>query len=126
MAYSVSFDGPLLLIRLSGTIAVADLDALVDEIIKLEQRGTHTPSRMIDLREVTDSAVRYADLAVLAERSRARPLDRPLLSAMIVSQPVQLGYARMFQTLNEHPKVTMRIFEDEAAAREWLARLGRP
>lgn len=120
MAYSLSFDGPLLLIRCFDTLTMADLGAIVDDVIELEQGGTHTPPRMTDLRAVTDSAVRYPDLAKLAERTRTRPLAAPVLSAIVVSQPVQLGYARMFQTLNEHPHVTMRIFEDEVAAREWL------
>lgn len=31
-----------------------------------------------------------------------------------------LGYARMFRILNEHPQVTVRIFEDETEARAWL------
>jgi hypothetical protein len=62
----------------------------------------------------------------VAERTRSRPLAAPVLSAIVVSQPVQLGYARMFQTLNEHPRVTMRIFEDVVAAREWLVPVPRP
>jgi hypothetical protein len=32
-----------------------------------------------------------------------------------------MGFARMFQILNEHPQVTVRIFEDETSARAWIA-----
>ena len=121
MAYSISFDGPLLLIRLHGIVRIAELDAVASEVIELERGGTYTPSRLIDVRDVGDSTVRYPDLAQLAERSRTRPLAAPVRSAIVVAKPVQLGYARMFQILNEHPMITVHIFEDESAAREWLA-----
>jgi hypothetical protein len=31
-----------------------------------------------------------------------------------------MGMARMFQTLNDNPQITIQIFEDEAAAVIWL------
>jgi hypothetical protein len=126
MAYSMSFDGPLLVIRLHGMVTTVELDTVTDEVIELEQGGTNAPPRMTDIRDVTDSNVRYPELAKIAERARTRPLAAPVRSAIVVAKPVQLGYARMFQTLNEHPKVTVRIFEDEPAARKWLAPAPHP
>ena len=124
MAHNISFDGPLLMIRLFGTLTPEDLDAIGHEVIAIEQDGTHTPPRLTDLRDVTETAVGYLEMAKLAARSRVRPLASPIRSAMLVAQPVQLGYARMFQILNEHPKVTIRIFDDEAEAREWVTGTG--
>ena len=77
--------------------------------------------RLIDFRQITTAAVGYAEVAPLAERTRTRPLARHVRAAMLVREPVQMGLARMFQILNEHPLVTMRIFEDEASARAWIA-----
>jgi hypothetical protein len=120
VAYELAFDGPILLIRLHGTLTAADLDRVGDEMIALEQGGTVTPPRMTDLRGITEPAVGYAEVARLAERARTRPLGAHVRSALVVTEPVQVGLARMFQILNEHPQITLRIFEDEATAREWL------
>lgn len=44
------------------------------------------------------------------------PFPNDFKSAIIVSTPVQRGMARMFQSLNDNPRITIRIFDDEAAA----------
>ena len=120
MAYEVSFDGPLLVVRLSGTVTGADLDAATDAVLSLEESGRTPRPRLTDVRDVTEPAIGYADIARVAERARTRPLVDPIRSAIVVKQPVQLGFARMFQILNEHPQITVHIFDDERAARTWL------
>src|SRR5215204_4572797 len=121
MAYRIFFEGPTLVVVLSGTVEAADLHEIASEIIALEEGGTNTPNRLIDVRAIEEATVGYQDMARLADRSRARPLSAKIRSAILVGQPVQLGYARMFQILNDHPQITVRIFEDELAARVWLA-----
>jgi hypothetical protein len=121
MPYQIAYDGPVLLIRMFDAVAPADLDAAADEVFAIEDGGRNTPPRLTDLRDVTDAQVSNAAVARLAERARSRPLAAPVKSAVIVAQPVQLGFARMFQILNEHPRVTLRIFDDEGEARRWLA-----
>ncbi len=121
MAYLVSYDGALVLVQFSGTLTREDLERVGDEIIAIEQGGANTPHRLTDFRRITETAVGYPEMSVLAERSRARPLGAHIRSALVVEQPVQMGFARMFQILNEHPQVTVRIFDDEMAARVWIA-----
>jgi len=121
MAHHVSCDGSLVLVQLSGTLTREDLERVGDEIMAIEQDGGSTPHRLTDFRQITDTAVGYAEMSVLAERSRTRPLGARIRSALVVERPVQMGFARMFQILNEHPQVTVRIFEDETSARAWLA-----
>ena len=123
MAYHVSFDGPILVIRLFGTLTDADLEAIADEVAAIEDGGQNTPPRLADVRDVDEPAIGYAEIARFAERTRTRPLSASVRSAILVDQPVQLGFARMFQILNEHPRVTLQIFDNETTAREWL--LGR-
>jgi len=121
MAHQVLVDGTMLVFRLSGVVSAADLEALATETLEIERGGTHTPPRLTDLRAVTDATIGYPEVASLADVTRARPLVGPIRSALLVAQPAQLGFARMFQTLNQHPLITIRIFNDETAAREWLA-----
>jgi hypothetical protein len=121
VAHRVSFDGPILVISLHGTVTETDLDAVADAVLGIEHGGTIAPPRLTDLRGITEAAFGYQEMARLADRVKERPLELPVRSAILVSQPVQLGFARMFQILNTHPQVTLRIFEDEASAHEWLA-----
>ena len=121
MAYRVRFEGPTLVIKFSETLMPADLDGVIGEVLAVEDGGTNTPPRLIDLRGITDAGIGYAEMAQLAQRAIERPLAARVRTAMLVAQPVQLGFARMFQILNQHPKVTVHIFHDETAARAWLA-----
>jgi len=121
MPFAMSFDGPVLIFTLSGKLSGDDLQGLADQLIAIEQGGTRTPPRLTDLRGISEMAIGYPEMARLADRARSRPLRAPIRSALVVGEPVQLGYARMFQILNEHPDVTVRIFDDESAARAWLA-----
>ena len=124
MAYRIVFDGPLVVITLSGTISREDLVGIGTDLFAIERGGTYTPPRLTDLRGAEDSTVGYPDVARLAERSIARPLSAPVRAALLVEKPAQLGYARMFQTLNRHPLVTLQVFDNEKAARDWLVEPG--
>jgi hypothetical protein len=124
MAHRFGFDGPAFVIQLSGTLTRSDLEAVGNEIIALERGGTNAPNRLTDLRTVTATEVGYPEMSQLAALSRARPLSAPIRSAILVGQPLQLGFARMFQIMNDHPLVTVQIFEDEAAARAWIFDVG--
>ena len=120
MPYQVSYDGPILVVRFSGIVTESDLVGSADAVMNLEDRGRNSRPRLTDLRGVADSPIGYSQVASIAERVGARPLSSAIRSAFLVDRPVQLGFARMFQTLNKHPQVTVDIFEDEAAARRWL------
>ncbi len=120
MPYQISYDGPILVVRFFGIVTESDLVGSADDVIALEDRGRNTRPRLTDLREVSDSPIGYAEVANIADRVGHRPLSSAIRSAFVVDRPVQLGFARMFQTLNQHPQVTVGIFEDEATARQWL------
>ena len=121
MPVDLVHDGSLLIIRLVGIIVPADLQRVADEVLALEARAAVAPPRLTDFRGILEIRIGFVEMAALAERSVARPLSTPIRSALLVNHPVQLGFARMFQTLNTHPMVTVQIFEDETAARTWLA-----
>ena len=120
MPYLVSYDGPILVVRFFGTVTESDLVGSADDVMALEDGGRNPRPRLTDLRQVADSPIGYSQVANIADLVGARPLSSPIRSAFLVGQPVQFGFARMFQTLNRHPQVTVGIFEDEAAARDWL------
>jgi hypothetical protein len=49
-------------------------------------------------------------MRTFAEHRKAQTLANPVKSAAVAPQPVHVGFARMFQTLNEHPQITIEIF----------------
>lgn len=83
-----------------------------------------TPSRVTSLADVTHVAVGFSEMLDFVARRRAVGPRQPIRSALVVAEAVQFGIARMFQTLNDHPQVTVRIFQDEATALAWLGEEG--
>ena len=120
MPYELSNDIGTLIIKMSGTLTRSDLEALAREVIALERNGTHTPPRIADMRELSDIAIGFPEMSQFADRTRNRPLERPVRSGIVVANTLQRGFARMFQILNEHPRVTVAIFENFDDARAWV------
>jgi hypothetical protein len=119
MPYAMMMDGALLRIRLDGTLSEGDLRGLADDVLALESRVLPIRSRVTDMTGVTRMHVGFDEILELAERRRASPPPHPIRSALLVVHQVQLGVARMFQTLNDHPLLAVEIFRDAPAALAW-------
>ncbi|HEU0076693.1 MAG TPA: hypothetical protein VFQ76_03530 [Longimicrobiaceae bacterium] len=104
---------------LSGTLTPEELGRLADALLEAEGAAAVCPPRVTDLTGLTRFEVGFDDMFQMARRRRERPPANPIRSAVVASTPVQLGFARMFQTLNDHPQVTLRIFPDLDAALAW-------
>ena len=120
MAVEISYDGVWIHITFAGEVTSADLVAVIHHMVDLEGRMTVTPDRLIDLGPATTMAIGYSDIANVAQARRALTPANPIRTAVVACGAVQQGYARMFQTLNDHPLVTIAVFSDRAAAEVWL------
>jgi hypothetical protein len=60
------------------------------------------------------------DVANIAHLRETIAPANPIRTAVVAHTAAQQGYARMFQTLNDHPLVTVAVFADRAAAGAWL------
>ena len=120
MAVDISYDGNWIHITFAGAIAAADLALVIQDVIDLEGRVAVTPDRLVDLGPGTTLEIGYSDISNIVQARRATPPANPIRTAMIAHSTVQQGYARMFQTLNDHPLVTIAVFADRAAAEAWL------
>lgn len=122
MGFEVRMDGPLLRMRFFDALTRADLCGLAEEMLACEARQPVTPSRLTSLADVTHVEVGFSEMLDFVERRRAVGPRQPIRSALVVAEAeaVQFGIARMFQTLNDHPLVSVRIFRDEASALAWL------
>ena len=105
---------------LSGAITGRELQLLADELEAIEGRSAATPHRLTDLSTLTEPHPTYPDVRALAERRKAQTLANVVKSAIVAPRPIPLGFARMFQILNEHPQITIEIFATVEAAETWL------
>jgi hypothetical protein len=120
MPVEVTKDPAFIRVTISGVFADADLRAIADALAVLESDRSSTPPRLTDMRAVTELQIGYAGVSTLAELRRRTTFDNAFKSAIVVATPAQRGMARMFQTLNDHPKISIEIFDDEASAVAWL------
>jgi hypothetical protein len=120
MTYELRVADGVLRTRISGTLTAADLRALADELLAAEAHLSPTPPRVTDLQALERLEVGFAEVLAFVEQHRAAPPRQPVRSALVVATDVQRGLARMFQTLNDHPLVSVEIFDDPAAALAWL------
>jgi hypothetical protein len=120
MPFDIRMADQYLDIRLHGTLTDKDLVSLGDAVLAAETATLVTPFRVTDMASVDRLEVGFNEVLALADRRRATPVSRPIRSAIVVGNPVQYGMARMFQTLNDHPMITVEMFHDRAPAIEWL------
>jgi hypothetical protein len=120
MGFIVTVEAQYLRIVLSGVLTPIDLEGLVEAVLALEAALTPVPHRVTDMSGLTRLDVGFPEIFQLAERARTRPLPNAVRSAIVAATPVQVGYARMFQTMNEHPRITVEIFGDLPTALTWL------
>jgi hypothetical protein len=79
------------------------------------------PHRISDLSKLSHLNIGFPGVFELAERRKATRFPNAFRSAIITPRPVHVGLARMFQILNEHPQITIRIFSERPAGEAWIA-----
>ncbi len=125
MAYQISIKNEVLQIALTGRLTANDLEGMALEAKKYESDAV-VPHRITDMTGITEMDVYYPAVMMLAEQRRQLRFPNSFKSAIIASQPQHIGYARMFQTLNNNPQITIRIFPDATSASEWIAGVNQP
>ena len=124
MPYKITVENKVLCIALSGRITGLDLDGLGAEMKNYEQNVDVIPHRITDMTGIVELAVNYPEVSTLAEKRRELHFPNRFKSAIVAANRQHVGYARMFQTLNDNPQIAIRIFPDEASASEWIASPG--
>ncbi len=119
MPFEIRDEGSFYFARLSGVLGRADLDAVTMEIERLEDEGP-PKDRVTDLTAIERIDVGFEEVFALAERRAQRAITAPIRSALVAKRPVHYGFARMFQMLNDNPRIQIRIFATAEEAIEWL------
>ena len=124
MPLDMELTGSILRVTLSGTLTNADLRDGAREVDKLERSLPNVPNRLTDTRPVTRLEIDFQGVLDLANARLRLHFPNAFKSAIIAADVAHYGFARMFQTLNDHPKIRIAIFPDEAEALAWLAEPG--
>jgi hypothetical protein len=118
MPFEIRDEGGYYSARLFGVLDRTDLNGVTAEIERLED--ILTQDRLTDLTALERIDVGFEEVFALAIKRAQRPIPKPIRSALIASKPVQFGFARMFQMLNDNPRVLIRIFGSLPEAQQWL------
>jgi hypothetical protein len=121
MTVQISSERHILRVVFADYITRRDMVVATETIAAIETTLPFTPHRLTDASQVTETELAYTDILAFVERRQVRPLANPIKSAIVVSKPMQIGFARMFQTLNDHPQIEVQVFDTVEVAEAWLA-----
>ncbi|HEY6643256.1 hypothetical protein [Povalibacter sp.] len=119
MPFEISKETDHLLIQLSGSLSGEELLAMGRELRTLEEANPSFP-RIADLTSIETLNLGFLEIEALANVRRALVLAVPMRSALIARRPLHIGYARMFQSLNDNPRISIRIYGTREEALQWL------
>jgi len=118
MPFEIHDEGGYYFARLFGVLDRTDLNDVMAQIERLED--VVTKDRLTDLTALERIDVGFEEVFALALKRAQRPIPAPIRSALVASKPVQFGFARMFQMLNDNPRIQIRIFGSLEEAQQWL------
>jgi hypothetical protein len=118
MPFEIRDEGGYYSARFFGVLDPADLNAVMAQVERLED--VVTKDRLTDLTALERIDVGFEEVFALAVKRAQRPIPTPIRSALVAHKPVQFGFARMFQMLNDNPRVQIRIFGNLEEAQQWL------
>ena len=119
MPFEIRDEGQFYSARLFGVMDSADLNAVMAEVERLEDEGP-PKDRVTDFTALERIDVGFEEVFALAMRRAQRQVAAPIKSALVANRPVQFGFARMFQMLNDNPRIQIQIFGTLEEAQQWL------
>lgn len=120
MGYVIDLSQHVWRITFSTTLTNEDIALLAKDSARLDASQPVVPNRLVDLRQLEAISIGFLEMSRFTEQRKAAKLPNNVKSGFVTNSPIQVGFARMFQTLLDHPQIEVRIFNDEKAALEWL------
>jgi hypothetical protein len=117
--FEIKDEGGFYSARMFGVLDHKELEAVNAEVERMEDAGM-LGDRLTDLTALERIDVGFEEVFAVALKRAQRPIRVPIRSALVASKPVQFGFARMFQMLNDNPRIQIRIFDSRQAAEQWL------
>ncbi len=120
MAVDISMIDGVVHVTFAGDVTNLDLEKIADAATTYEG-GPVVPHRVTDMSGAIGLHLNFESVWTLASKRRVLQFPNSFKSAIVAPQPSQLGFARMFQTLNDNRQITIQIFPDKGSALKWIA-----
>ena len=120
MPYEIIQHDDYLLIRFSGTLTAADFLSMSSEAEPIEAQRIQV-NRILDPSAVESFDFNFEGLLAFTNRRARIVFAQTSKTAVIASRPIEIGLARMFQSLNQNPQIEVRLVGDRAEALDWFA-----
>lgn len=120
MTYVVSFERDWVRFTISGIMKQEDLSRIAADVARIEAESPITPNRLLELSGLERLELKFGDVLEVAQKRKAGQYRNSFKTAIVATSAEQHGFARMFQTLNDHPQIKIAVFPDVAAAEAWL------
>ena len=121
MPYQLRLEDGVMKVAFFDVVTNQDLLGLLNEVSTLEATWDVMPHRLADLRPIERLEVDFPGIFDVAQARRRHTFPNSFKTAIVATAPVHFGIARMFQTLNDHPQITVSIFGNVEDALKWLA-----
>jgi len=121
MPFEIANKGDFFLVRFFGVVTANDLACFAVEAMIAEDAQPASMDRITDLTEVERFDVGYAEINALAARRKLRHFTKRIKSAIVTDHDDQYSLAKMFQMLNDHPQIDIRVWYSVDEAKDWLA-----
>ncbi len=121
MQYTIDVNERPWRVVLSGTMTIRDLLELRSLIMEIDESNSVASNGLVDLRSLSNTDIDNGSVSGLARALRSRPLPNTERVALLAGTPIQYGFARMFQMLNDNWHVEVGVFENEKDALDWLS-----
>lgn len=104
-----------------GHVTAEDIRDMTDLLTKIETKAKVSPDRIADLSAIEGVSLNFSAIVNYAAARRTAPLKNRVKAAIVAPNPLQYGFARMFQTLNVNPDISMEIFTDKDSSLAWIS-----
>jgi len=104
-----------------GYVTAEDIRDMVDLLAKIETEAEVSPDRMADLSAIEGISLNFSAILDYSANRRKALLRNKVKAAIVAPHPLQYGFARMFQTLNDNPDINMEIFADKDSGLAWIS-----
>jgi len=110
----------ILFITFPETLSDNDFRLVNEEFENIEKQYSVVPNFIVSLNNVKTFNGDYHSVQKLATQRAEITFPNKILEAILVTNDFQMGFARMYQIVNNNPQLTVEIFKDEAKAIEWI------
>lgn len=119
MPYQVHYHDGIAEIKFFGCLTPKDIDQVNLEVLTHEN-APGIAKRFIVLDEVTDFEINYSTMLPLVIFRKQQNVHKEAKTALLAIRPIELGLARMWQTLIDDCGIKCMIFESREDAMNWL------